>query len=57
MAEREMCGCKLSTLVKIINMALGAFMCVYGVFTIFTVIGDFGSSSPILFISFRIYQM
>ena len=47
----------LSTLVKLINMLLGGFMCFYGIFTIFTVIGDLGADSPILFISFRIYQM
>ena len=57
MAEKEFCGCKYSTLAKILNMGLGALMVVYSVFTIFSVALDIFDASPILTISFKVYEM
>ena len=55
--EKEFCGMKLTTWAKVLNMALGAAMVTYSVLTIFTVALDAFSSSPILIISFRVYEM
>ena len=57
MAEKEACGIKYSTWAKIINMVLGLVMIVYGVLTLFTVALDVFDASPILVISFKIYEV
>ena len=55
--EREACGIKLSTWAKIANMGLGVAMIVYSVLTFFTIALDIFDASPILIISFKIYEM
>ena len=55
--EKEMCGFKLSTWAKIINMCLGALMVFYSIFSFFSVALDIFDASPILIISFKVYQM
>mgnify|MGYP000123658434 CR=1 FL=1 len=55
--EREACGIKLSTWAKIINMALGVIMIVYSILTFFTIAVDIFDASPVLIISFRLYEM
>ena len=55
--EREACGIKLSTWAKILNMGLGVIMIVYSIMTFFTIALDVFDASPILVISFRIYEM
>ena len=55
--EKEMLGCKLSTWAKVINMALGALMVFYSIISFFSVALDVFDASPILIISFKIYEM
>ena len=55
--EKEACGIKLTTWAKILNMGLGAAMVTYSILTMFTVALDAFSSSPILIISFRVYEV
>ena len=58
MAEEKMvCGCKISTLVKLINMILGVLMIVESFFSFFTVVFDILSESAILIICFKVYEM
>ena len=48
---------RLTTLAKVVNMALGASMIIYSVLTIFTIALSALDSSPIIVISFRIYEV
>ncbi len=57
MAEKEVAGCRLSTWAKVINMGLGVLMVVYSVFTFFSVALDLFDASPVLIISFKVYEM
>ena len=58
MAEKEVCGIRLSVWAKIANMLLGALMIFYSIITFFTVAFDlFDDASFVLILSFRIYEM
>ena len=57
MPEKEACGIRLSTWAKIVNMGLGALMVFYSVITFFTIAVDIFDASPVVIISFRIYEM
>ena len=48
---------KISTWAKLINMGLGALMVFYSFMTFFTIALDIFDASPILIISFKVYQM
>ena len=56
-AEREACGIKWSTWAKIVNMGLGVLMIFYSVITFFSIAVDIFEASPVLVISFRLYEM
>ena len=55
--QKEYCGARVSTWIKILNMILGILMVVYSVLTIFTVALDLFDETPILVITFRVYEM
>ena len=57
MAEKEVCGMKLSTLAKVVNMLLGALMVLYSFLTFFTIALDIFDASPIIIITFKVYEM
>mmetsp|Transcript_6236 Transcript_6236/g.8325 ORF Transcript_6236/g.8325 Transcript_6236/m.8325 type:complete len:163 (-) Transcript_6236:143-631(-) len=60
MAETEPKKCggmQVSTWAKLINMGLGGLMVFYSVITFFTIAADILSSSPILIVSFKIYEI
>ena len=57
MAEKEVCGCRLSTLAKVINMVLGALMVLYSFLTMFNIAFSIFDESPIIIISFKVYEM
>ena len=55
--EKEVCGCKISTIAKLINVCLGILMIFYSIFTFFSVAWDMWTSSPVIVITFRVYEM
>ena len=55
--EKELCGCKYSTLAKIANMGLGILMVFYSVITFFSIATAVFKESPILVIMFKVYEM
>ena len=55
--EKEVCGCKVSTLVKLTNVVLGLLMILYSVLSFFTIVLDVFDASPVLIISFKCYEM
>ena len=58
MAEtKSFAGCKLSSWAKIINMCLGGLMVFYSIISFFSVALDVFDASPVLIISFKIYEM
>ncbi len=57
MAEKEVAGCKISTWAKFINMGLGALMVFYSIITFFSVALDIFDASPVIIVTFKVYQM
>ena len=55
--EREMAGMKLSTWAKLINVGLGCAMVFFSVFSFFNVATDVLDASPVMIISFKVYEM
>ena len=57
MGEKEVCGCKISTIAKLINVCLGILMIFYSIFSFFTVVLDLTDKSFVIVITFRVYEM
>ena len=57
MAEKVIFGANASTWIKILNVILGCLMIFYSFFTMFTVVFDVFDASPILIVSFRVYEI
>ena len=53
--EQEVCGCKLSTFIKTINLVVGCAMVFFGFFNIFRFLS--AGSQIVLVFGFCFYQM
>ena len=53
--EKQICGCRLSTLFKLINMIIGGLMIFYSVVTFFTI--KIADGELFLVYSFKVYEM
>ena len=54
---KEWCGMKVSTWAKLINVALGSIMIIYSFMTFFSLAFDLISESPVIIITFKVYEM
>ena len=55
--ETEIAGMKLSTWAKLINVCLGVGMVLFSVFSFFSIPTDVVDATPVLIVSFKIYEM
>ena len=58
MAEsKRICGFEIAQFTRMINVALGAVMVVFSALTLFNIPSSLMSESPVLIISFKVYEM